>query len=46
EAERDYRNKKKWAQKAILNIARIGRFSSDRSVMDYARKIWHVKPVN
>ncbi len=46
EAEKDYRNKKKWAQKAILNVARIGRFSSDRSVMDYAKKIWHVKPVN
>ena len=31
-----------WARKAILNVARIGRFSSDRTVAEYAREIWHL----
>lgn len=44
-AEKDYQNQSLWAQKAILNVARIGHFSSDRSVMEYAEKIWHVEPV-
>ncbi|MBO7556734.1 MAG: glycogen/starch/alpha-glucan phosphorylase [Alphaproteobacteria bacterium] len=45
-AEKDYQNKDKWAHKAILNVARIGRFSSDRAVMEYAKNIWHIKPVD
>jgi starch phosphorylase len=32
-----------WATKAILNVARIGKFSSDRTVREYARDIWHIK---
>jgi starch phosphorylase len=32
-----------WAQKAILNVARIGKFSSDRTVLEYARDIWHIQ---
>lgn len=42
----DYRNKDLWAKKSLMNVARIGYFSSDRSVMEYAQKIWHVKPVD
>jgi starch phosphorylase len=34
-----------WATKAILNVARIGRFSSDRTVAEYARDIWQITPV-
>jgi len=34
-----------WASKAILNVARIGRFSSDRSVAEYARDIWGIAGV-
>jgi len=34
-----------WASKAILNVARIGRFSSDRTVREYAREIWKIGPV-
>lgn len=45
QAEKDYTDKEKWAKKAIINVARIGNFSSDRSVMDYAENIWHVAPV-
>jgi glycogen phosphorylase len=33
-----------WATKAILNVARIGRFSSDRTVAEYARDIWGIVP--
>jgi starch phosphorylase len=40
-----YRNPSKWTEMAIYNIARTGYFSSDRSVKEYAEKIWHAHPV-
>ena len=40
-----YTNQDEWTKKSILNVARIGKFSSDRSVKEYADKIWKVKPV-
>jgi glycogen phosphorylase len=33
-----------WARKAILNIAGSGKFSSDRTIAEYAKEIWNVKP--
>jgi starch phosphorylase len=34
-----------WAQKAILNVARIGKFSSDRTIQEYATDIWRLESV-
>ncbi|MGB0720998.1 MAG: glycogen/starch/alpha-glucan phosphorylase [Gammaproteobacteria bacterium] len=34
-----------WARRSILNVARMGRFSSDRSIAEYARNIWKAEPV-
>ena len=41
----DYCNIDKWTRMAILNVAKTGYFSSDRSILDYCNKIWHVNPV-
>ena len=41
-----YRKPAEWNRMSLVNIARSGRFSSDRAVAEYARDIWHVKPVD
>ena len=33
-----------WNRKSLLNIARMGKFSADRTIAEYARDIWHIKP--
>jgi starch phosphorylase len=38
-----YKHPMTWARKAILNVARIGKFSSDRTVLEYAQDIWHIQ---
>ena len=38
----DYRDQEGWSRKAWVNITRSGRFSSDRTISDYAREVWHI----
>lgn len=40
-----YSNSTEWTRKSVLNCSRIGKFSSDRSIKEYATKIWNVEPM-
>ncbi|MBZ5529881.1 MAG: glycogen/starch/alpha-glucan phosphorylase [Acidobacteriia bacterium] len=42
-ADADYQDPAVWATKAILNVARVGFFSSDRTIREYARDIWGIR---
>lgn len=44
EVGRVYQDQKEWTRRAVLNVARIGKFSSDRTIGEYAKNIWKVKP--
>jgi starch phosphorylase len=41
-----FRNPRAWTESAIENVAGMGQFSSDRTIGEYAREIWHVKPLD
>lgn len=41
----DYCDQSTWQQKALLNVARMGKFSSDRTIKEYARDIWRIESV-
>ncbi|MBU4499140.1 MAG: glycogen/starch/alpha-glucan family phosphorylase, partial [Gammaproteobacteria bacterium] len=43
--DRLYRDAERWTRTSILNVARIGRFSSDRAIHEYAEDIWRVRAV-
>jgi len=42
EVDEAYADQRTWTEKSILNVARMGKFSSDRTVAEYAREIWNV----
>ncbi len=39
-----YQDQEEWSRMAILNVARVGKFSSDRTIGEYAKNIWNVTP--
>ena len=41
-----FKDKRRWTQMSILNVARMGKFSSDRSIREYCDNIWKVKSLN
>jgi starch phosphorylase len=43
---RSYLDQEEWTKRGILNTARMGYFSSDRAVLEYAKDIWHVEPLS
>lgn len=44
--EKAYKNQDKWLEKALLNIAHSGYFSSDRTIKEYAESIWDIQPIS
>lgn len=45
EVDKAYRDQKKWVKMAIHNTARVGKFSSDRTILEYAEKVWKLPQV-
>lgn len=45
EVSRQFNDKTTWFRKSILNVANAGKFSSDRTIQEYADDIWHLEPV-
>jgi starch phosphorylase len=43
--EAAYRDQEHWTKMSILNVARMGKFSSDRSIREYCQRVWDVEPV-
>jgi starch phosphorylase len=40
-----YQDQARWTKMSILNSARMGKFSSDRTIAEYCKEIWDVSPV-
>ena len=43
--EHTWRDTDQWLRMSILNVARMGKFSSDRAVLEYCKDIWHISPL-
>ncbi len=43
--QNEFKNRKEWTKKALINIANAGKFSSDRTIDEYAKEIWNIEPV-
>ena len=45
EVEARYRDTHRWARTMLINIAKSGYFSSDRTISEYAKEIWNLEPI-
>ena len=46
DVSRAFLDQRAWTRMSILNVARMGPFSSDRAIREYAEKIWRIEPVS
>lgn len=46
EVSATFKDRSRWNKMSILNVARMGFFSSDRTISEYVRDIWHVRPID
>lgn len=46
EVDKAYRDQARWQKMAIHNTARVGKFSSDRTILEYAKKVWKLPQVS
>ena len=45
EVDRSYRDRLGWAKKSLMNLANVGKFSSDRTIQEYADEIWEISSI-
>ena len=45
DVNRDYRDRIAFGKKCLMNVASSAKFSSDRTIREYANEIWHIEPV-
>ena len=43
--QNQFKDRREWTRKALKNIANAGKFSSDRTIAEYAKEIWNIEPV-